>query len=182
MRCVEVLTQASYVLNYEWRMLRECRAWLVEHREQGGTAIYSAMLEAMLLHMRLLIEFFLSPYDQNRYPDDVRLVYWFPPTSCEFVSLRRRAERLKETQLMIHKRLAHLTLDRTKERVQWDLGLAKEVDELMIAFERLAGDRVDKCLRQLAGSDIVMADSFMACTTGGAEFATVVVIGERGNP
>ena len=149
---------ASRYLVYHVRMYVETLLWLQSNKEKpdGWDGIRNAIIEAHLVHSRILINFICN--ENSQYPTDVLGLDYFHDTSNIFIPLQ--SEFLKEQANNIGGQLVHLTtkpMPKLKSEQEWPIKpIANElVPALKVFFGKVSEIRFEKdakfeCLEHLA--------------------------------
>ena len=134
-RSVTELQEASNALHYEVTMFRSLAKGLGSGIA-GKSVIGNALLESVLMHVRVLIDFF---YADNPRDDDIIAEHFFLPLPDEWTNIRPpKSKTLGEAKNRAHKLLAHLTYTRlstTQETKKWDLiKITNEIENVLRVF------------------------------------------------
>ena len=136
---IEELEDALKQLNdYEVWMLRSL-ANILAIDNQGAGVIHNALIEAFLIHARILIEFL---YKNKTHEDTVRASQYFTSDSHWETSRPPKTKLLEDTEQAAHEHLAHLTYTRLQGKKQWSfIEIAADIGTVLKLFhENLSDD------------------------------------------
>lgn len=136
-RNVQELQQDSDRLIYEIWMFKGLSSEVNNNTESFEGVTTNAILESLLIHMRVLLDFFYKDISP-RHPDDILAAKFFSSVeNWQSIRERSKSDDTRHFQEDIHKHVAHLT-DMRRD-VNWDndrLRVSQEINDLIEVFLR----------------------------------------------